>query len=424
MTEKGLTDSLRGNLGVMILSSGIWSLAGQLVWPFQSIYILHLGGTYFHIGLVTSIGAISGLIPTLYGGYLADTIGRRKIISSMSFLLSFNALIFAFARDWRWLMVGSILNSLAAGLRQPSFSAIIDDSTDEKNRAQSYAIWSILPPLFGLASPYIMGVYMERNGVNEMLRIGYLVLFVSSFVASAIRYFYLKETLVDTSTTGLGFVEITKEMFTSMTNTIITLSKPLWILGIMGLFFGLGAAIGGPFWITYATEDVIGLSLSQWGLITAANTITGTIIGLPLARIADRKGRLMLLFPSIIFTPLAILGFIYSKNFTQTFIVSLFITTLGSMGMSSGQALFTDQTRQEQRGRINSLWSVAGTMQAFRVGVSPGSLLGASGNLLGGYLYQGVSKTLPLYIQSGLVGLTALTAILFLRKSLNQKTKL
>ena len=94
------------------------------------------------------------------------------------------------------------------------------------------------------------------------------------------------------------------------------------------------------------------------------------------------------------------------------------------MGMSSGQALFTDQTRQEQRGRINSLWSVAGTMQAFRVGVSPGSLLGASGNLLGGYLYQGVSKTLPLYIQSGLVGLSALTAILFLRKSLNQKTKL
>jgi hypothetical protein len=57
-------------------------------------------------------------------------------------------------------------------------------------------------------------------------------------------------------------------------------------------------------------------------------------------------------------------------------------------------------------------------MQSFRVGVSPGSLLGASGNLIGGYMYQNVSKTLPLYIQSGLVALTAVTALLFLRRSL------
>lgn len=421
MTERGLLGNLRGNLGVMILSSGIWTLAGQLVWPFQSIYILQLGGSYFHIGLVTSIAAISGLIPTLYGGYLADTVGRRKIINSMSFLLCFNALIFAFARDWRWLIAGSILNSLASGIRQPSFSSIIDDSTDKENRAQSYAIWSIIPPLFGLASPYIMGIYMEKNGVKEMIQIGYLVLFFASFIASVIRFFYIKETLGETTKTGRGFIEISKEMFRGITNTIMTLSKPLWVLGVMGLFFGLGAAIGGPFWITYATEDVIGLSLSQWGLITAANTLMGTLIGIPLARIADRRGRLRLLFPSIILTPFAVLGFIYSRNFTQTFIVSLFITTLGSMGMSSGQALFTDHTRQEQRGRINSLWSVAGTMQAFRVGVSPGSLLGASGNLLGGFLYQEVSKALPLYIQSGLIGLTAITALLFLRKSLNQR---
>ena len=146
------------NMGVMILTSGIWTLAGQLVWPFQSIYILYLGGTYFQVGLVASIGAISGLIPTLYGGYLADTLGGKELVAWMSFLLSFNALIFAFAPDWRWLIVASILNSVASGLRQPSFSSIIDDSTDQESRAQSYALWLIIPPLFGLVSPYLMGV--------------------------------------------------------------------------------------------------------------------------------------------------------------------------------------------------------------------------------------------------------------------------
>ncbi len=98
---------------------------------------------------------------------------------------------------------------------------------------------------------------------------------------------------------------------------------------VMGLFFGLGAAVGSPFWITYATEDVIGLSLSEWGTITAANTLVGTLIGLPLARIADRKGRLYLLFPSIILTPVAIVGFLRCSNFIQTFFVSILITVLG-----------------------------------------------------------------------------------------------
>lgn len=81
-----IKDSLRGNLGVMIVSSGIWTLAGQLVWPFQAIYILHLGGTYYQVGIVTAFGAIAGLIPTLYGGYLADTIGRKKIVGIYEYI--------------------------------------------------------------------------------------------------------------------------------------------------------------------------------------------------------------------------------------------------------------------------------------------------------------------------------------------------
>ena len=419
MSMKGIARAFKGNMGVMILTSGIWTLAGQLVWPFQSIYILQLGGTYFHIGLVTSIGALSGLIPILYGGYLADTVGRRKIVNTMSFFLSFNALIYAFAQDWRWLVAGSVLNSIASGLRQPSFSSIIDDSTEEEHRAQSYAIWSTVPPLFGMLSPYLMGVYMEVHGVKEMLRLGYMALFLASFIASTLRHLYLKETLPETRSPRFNLLLISREMVTSIRETVLALSKPLWVLGGMGLFFGLGAAIGGPFWITYATEDVIGLRLSEWGIITTANVVVGTIIGIPLAKIADSRSRLLLLFPSIMLTPLAIIAFIHSTGFSQTLLVSMIITVLGSMGMSSGQALFTDQTKPENRGRINSLWSVAGTMQAFRVGVSPGSLLGASGNLIGGYIYQNVSKPLPLYIQSGLVAMTALTAILFLRKSLH-----
>jgi MFS family permease len=413
MVEKSLTSLLKGNLGVMMLTAGLWTFAGQLVWPFQSIYVLKLGGTYFHIGLIASIAAISGIIPTLVGGFLADTIGRKKIIYSMSFLLSVNAFIYYFARDWKWLIIGSIIGAIAAGLRQPAFNSILADSTYQESRAQAYALWSIAPPLFGIVSPYIMGVFMDKHGFLPMLRIGYLFLFVFSFLASILRFGFLKETLIDTELSSQKD-ETYGSFFQSLKETILNLSRPLWILGIMGLLFGLGAAIAGPFWVTYATEDVINLSLSQWGVITAANNLTNIIVSLPLAKIADQRGRMKLLIPSIVLTPFSILAFTFSRNFFQTILVSIMITVLGSMGMSSGEALFSDLTEQRYRGRINALWSIAGTMQSFRIGISPGSLLGATGNLIGGYIYENISKQIPLYIQSGMVGLSAVIGIVFL----------
>jgi MFS family permease len=113
----------------------------------------------------------------------------------MSFLLAFNALLFAFAPDWKWLIAASIINSLALVIRQPAFNSLIADSTEEKSRAQSYALWSIIPPLFGFASPYLMGVYMDKHGALSMIRIGYIALFTGSSIASILRYRFLEETL-------------------------------------------------------------------------------------------------------------------------------------------------------------------------------------------------------------------------------------
>jgi MFS family permease len=415
----GLRDIVRGNLGIMTLSAGIWTFAGQLTNPFRSLYILRLGGTPFQIGLIASIAALTRVIPTLIGGQLADTYGRKKIIIITCFMMSLNALVYAFAQDIRWLILAAIISALAHGLREPAFASLIADSTERRTRAQSYALWSIIPPLFGVASPYIMGTLMDKYDFIPMARIGFLLLFAAASIASIIRYYYIEETLPVTGPVKIGVKELTVDTLTGIRETLGTLPRTMKILGIMGALFGLGAAIGQPFWVIYATEDVINLSLSQWGLISAVKTITATLVGFPLARISDKRGRRFLLIPSIIITPLAIVGFINSRTFIQTLLVTVLITVLGSMGMSSGQALFADLTEPHQRGRITAFWSITGTMRSFNLGASPGSLIGASGNLLGGYIYENHNKSTPLYLQSLMVALAAITGLLYLKESKN-----
>jgi MFS family permease len=195
----------------MTLSAGIWTFAGQLNIPFQSLYILHLGGTYFHVGLIASIAAITRIIPTLVGGQLADTYGRKKIIVITCFMMSINALVFAFARNIWWLTLATIISAIAHGLREPAFASLIADSTVIGSRAQSYAMWSIIPPLFGVASPYIMGTLMDRYGFLEMIRIGYLIVFIAASIASIIRYHYIEETLRVTNPDKIGIRELTAD---------------------------------------------------------------------------------------------------------------------------------------------------------------------------------------------------------------------
>ena len=186
--------------------------------------------------------------------------------------MSFNALVYAFAQDIRWLMVAAMISALAHGLREPAFASLIADSTVRRTCAQSYAMWSIIPPLFGIASPYIMGTLMYRHGFIPMARIGFLRLFAAASIASIIRYYYIEEPLPTTEPVKMGIGELTVDTLTGIRETLGTLPRTPKVLGVMGTLFGLGAAIGHPFWVIYATEDVINLSLSQWGLISAVKT--------------------------------------------------------------------------------------------------------------------------------------------------------
>ena len=101
----------RSNIGVMMISAGLWRVGGGMAWTFFAIYVLQLGGNYIHIGIISAVSAVASLIPAFFGGYLADTVGRKKMVYSMSYLLAFNSVIYLFAQSWEWLLIGRTLDS-------------------------------------------------------------------------------------------------------------------------------------------------------------------------------------------------------------------------------------------------------------------------------------------------------------------------
>jgi MFS family permease len=402
-TETGLRSIIKGNLGVMLLSAGLWNIAGQMTWGFFSLYVLALGGSYFDVGIISAVGSIASILPTFFGGYLADRLGRKWMVYSMSFLIAFTELIRAFAPEYSWLIVAAILGSIFHGLRDPSFQSIIMDSTDPQNRAVGYALWTVVPSLFGVFSPYVIGVLIDQHGTQVAMRWAYLAVFAAGMLSSFIRYRYLDETLTEGNKKDVKLRSAVNELLSDFKFTLRYLPRQLWIFLVTDMFFTLGWAICDPYYVTYATE-VVHLTGAQWGLVMTSWTIINTLLRLPAARASDKYGRVVFMFPAMFMWAICFFTFIYTRSFAQVLIVRGVLAISSSVGDPAWLAMFGDYSPREHRGRFNAIRSVLW------------SVIWGFGNVLGGFLYQSFSKQSPFIVGAGIQFIMALVALKFIKE--------
>lgn len=103
----------------MITSTALWSVTGNLTGPFYALYVIERGGDASMIGQILGISALIKIIPIFIGGYLNDRLGRKRILFTFTYLLACVVLIRAFAPDYRFLLIASVLEALFMGIRTP-----------------------------------------------------------------------------------------------------------------------------------------------------------------------------------------------------------------------------------------------------------------------------------------------------------------
>jgi MFS family permease len=398
-TLAGRWDFLKGNIGVMLLSSGLWNIASAMTWPFYALYVLELGGRHIDIGLISALGAITRIAPTLFGGYLADALGRKKVLYSMSFLLAANEILLALAPDYRYLYLAAALEALFSGLRDPAFMSIIADSTTPEDRALSIALWQVVPSLFGLLSPYAIGLVIDSRGVVLAMRFAYAFTCLMATAASALRFRYIEETLENSRGVKWDPRAAASEILSGFVETFRELPAQLWAFLVVDFVFTFAWAVTEPYFVTYAKE-VVGLSAAQWGVATMAVMAVTTALKPLLARASDRHGRTKFILPCMFLWPVAFLLFARSGGFQAILAARLLLAFSDSLGSPAWEAMFYDYSPKEYRGRFNAIAQVSW------------SIIWGAGNVAGGAIYQGYSKGLIFYLSAGLLLVGALAAIL------------
>lgn len=366
---------MHGNLLTLIISWVFMYFTFAIVMPFEAPYIQELGAPPIVIGFMGSVGAAMLSLARIPGAYIADKYGRKQIIVTMTFSIAFSYLLYVFAPDWRFVLVGMVISNLSL-IYQPALQAIHADSIPPEKRGMGFAASNVIPNIPTILAPTIAGFLVETNGIVSGMRIVYTIVFFCFIAAALVRLFFLKETIHKPKRIRLG------EMRNAFRESLSAILEA-WKFMSTSLKFLTAAFLVSAFeepmfrWFTALyVQNVIKIGNFDWGLVNAVSIAVTILLGFPLGKVVDKIARKKAVVLSYcIFIPSSVF-FIVSTSFTHVLFVFIMFSVGGCLIMPAYQALQADMIPREKRGRI------MGTIGTLNV------LATVPASILAGFLYS------------------------------------
>jgi MFS family permease len=342
-----------------------------------------LGADDFLLGIISFSGLIAIALVQFPGGYLADKLGRRWLVYSMTFGVTFAYLFFIFAPSWPLIVLGTIIQNLCL-LYQPALYAIMLDSVSPENRGAGFSMQAVVSNLVGLPASLIAGYLVLIFNLNIGMRIAYAIAMIAYFAAALLRV-RLKETLPSLSGNDHpNFLAALKEYPQAVRESLGIWSRTprsvYWLFISNAVINSLIVGCS-TYFVIYAVEN-LKISNFQWALILALTAFTVAIPSIIAGLRMDKIGRKNYVISSYLCYIPALILFVFGNYYVLILAFSFF--GLGQVLQSSSyQALLGDLTPRELRGRV------VGCSQFF------GYLAQAFTQLLIGLLFSYVWRPLP-----------------------------
>jgi len=388
----------------------------DIIWPFLSLYVLELGGSYQTIGLIMSGASLGSMILYPLGGYIADYQGRIKLIGYMTFVYAVALLITGLGESWQWLALGLFFLNLTT-FYWPAIQALIADSIPPRQRGIGFAVIEAIPTGFGLIAPVTGAWLINSLGMRTAMKGLFLGSFIIVSVLALYRLKFLKETVENPKKLDLsprGLLRLVAKSYSGVFKVLSEITRELWKLSILVTILVFSASFASNFWVVRATQ-IIGLSVQEWAMVILASGIVGVILGIPAGKIIDLISKRRVAGVCVILGAIFSFLFLRVSTFNEVLLLAIAAATVDSFLNPSLKSLFADLTPRSIRGRAMAL--VGGGGLNLMRNVYTNSLLvklfQTAGTFLSGYVY-GLEASLPWLILSSTmlaVGLGFLVAL-------------
>ncbi len=387
-------------LNVLNFSILVSMIGFGLIVPFLPIYAEDFGASDAEIGLMVGLFAITRLVFSPIGGWMADRIGRKPSMVIGMFLYCIVMFLFALAETIPELFLYRGLQGAASGLMWPVAMTYIGDVVEEEDRGKAMALYSLMFATGTAIGPILGGAISTRYDLAMAFYITSVLALISAFLLLT----KLKESHKPARRMTKTGIRNTLGEFRLKNITTDPKNFMGVTMGSFSVFFGVA--------VLYPMLPIFGknnLSLDNWeiGVIFTLMGVVQAVFMFPAGVFGDRLGRRNLIIVGCLISAI----FSGLIPFSSNLYVLLVIVCIYTFGRSIARPLFpamiSAMTMKETRGKGLGVYTMAQNL-AF-----------ASGATAGGYVSEIWGREYPFYL-AAIVGLLG-TLILFL--SVNERIR-
>ncbi|WP_257348566.1 MDR family MFS transporter [Pseudalkalibacillus decolorationis] len=405
---------LHPNIRIRIYTSFLSRIIGSMIFPFMAIYFTNALSAVW-AGVLLMFSVVVQFSSGLYGGYLADIVGRKRmmVIGEWMKVIAFAGMLVAnspwFTSPWATFSMLVIIG-IASGFIGPASEAMLIDVSTKDTRAFMYAInyWAVnMSIMLGL----IIGGWLYKTHFFELL----IALLIMSVITLWMTATLIQETFTpepqERSTKPYGLKPILQSYKTVIQDWPFVLFT-LGGIAILAIEFQRNNYIAvrleqeiipHTFSLLWNTELMIdGVKLLS--LLTVVNTIIIVLFTGIAAKWIRNKPEQPVMYAGFILFGVGYGIFAFSNDFV-TLLISVIILSAGElMYVPTRQSILADIVDDSQRGAYMAFNGLV-----FQIGKMFGALGIIVGEAIGG-IGMGV-----LYVLFALIG------VLLVRLSIQMK---
>lgn len=369
MSPKTTTSIYTLQFILLCLSSLLFSASFNMIIPELPNYLSTLGGAE-HKGLIISLFTLTAGISRPFSGKLTDQWGRVPVMAVGSIVCVVCGFLYPVLTTLSGFFLLRLLHGFSTGFKPTATSAYIADIIPSHRWGEALGMHGLAFSIGGAIGPALGGVIALNLGINGMFYISSLFAFLSIIIV-----LNMKETLKNKKNFQLSMLRIYK-------NEII--EKRVIPAGIVTLLsysaFGIILTLI-PDWSEY-------LGIQNKGLFFAAYTLASIATRFVSGKVADKYGRLKVIFFGLVIISLSLLMIAFGDSL-QGMIIGACVYGIGTGILSPALNAWTiDLSLPQLRGK-----AVATMYIALEAGIGFGALFA-------GYIYNDHINRIP-YILYG-----------------------
>ena len=379
---------------VLILGIFIDRLGEALMFPFFTLYVTRkfdVGMT--QVGMLFGLFSIANLVGSMFGGALADRLGRKKMLLFGIIVSGLSSLVMGLVGTFELFFVVVMFVGLVASVGGPAGQAMVADLLPEEKRAQGFGILRVVANLSVTIGPMIGGLLAARS---------YLLLFICDAVASmimaAIVALAIRETKPETP-------EDAPEQ--TMTQTFggyrDTLRDAVYVMFMGACVLMTLVYMQMNTTLSVYLRDTHGVPEQRFGYILSMNAAMVVLFQFAVTRwIANYRPLVVMAAGTLLYAiGFGMYGFVSAF---ALFLAAMVIITIGEMmTVPTSQALVTRLAPEDMRGRYMAVFGFTWVIPA------------AVGPLLAGLVMDNADPRWVWYA-AGLLGLAATGAFALLQR--------